>query len=178
MEIELILRGIERLIVSGSVPMLIYLGYRLFVLGASGEMQIIANKDDFKAKITNIAPGTFCFLLGVILGAYVMFSEIKIYDKDGEPKMSYYGGAGDSQNQLSWVIAQQYALAALQAQKTSSRPNVTVDEVKKDLNNTPLLKANITKVLFKDLLEIEAAAKAGNVNAVEELKQWEKRYLK
>ncbi|MFT5700910.1 MAG: hypothetical protein ACI8ZB_003795 [Desulforhopalus sp.] len=179
MQIELFLRGIERLVVSGCVPMLIYIGYRLFVLGASGEMQIIANKDDIKAKITNVTPGALCFILGMSLGAYVMYSNIEIYDNKGRIHASYMGSENDQKKQLtSSIIANQYTLAALRTRKILSQTNVTLDQVKNEIANTPLLKKQLTETLYKDLQEIEAAANAGDASALIELENWKERYLR
>jgi hypothetical protein len=65
-------RSIERLIVVATCPLLIFIGYRLFVLGVTGEMKIAANLDRFSGKLSTVAPGGVCFVLGVALGAYVL----------------------------------------------------------------------------------------------------------
>ena len=65
-------RSIERLIVVATCPLLIFIGYRLFVLGVTGEMKLAANLDRFSGKLSTVAPGGVCFVLGVALGAYVL----------------------------------------------------------------------------------------------------------
>ncbi|MBS4068023.1 MAG: hypothetical protein KGZ62_05445 [Sulfurimonas sp.] len=77
MDIQIIFRGIERIIVTMTAPLLIYFGYKLFLKGITGEMEIAAEKDTLKGKLTNVAPGSLCFILGVSLGAYVMFSKVE-----------------------------------------------------------------------------------------------------
>lgn len=69
-----VFRGIERLIVVGCIPFLLIIGYKLFVLGATGEMQLSTKLQSASAKLTNVAPGSLCFVLAVALGAYSLFA--------------------------------------------------------------------------------------------------------
>jgi hypothetical protein len=66
-------REVERLVVVLCVPLLIAIGYQLFKLGVTGDMKIVADVQKWSGSISAVAPGSFCFLLGVSLGAYVMF---------------------------------------------------------------------------------------------------------
>lgn len=77
MEIQT-LRGFERLVVTCCVPLLITIGYMLFLRGATGQIQLSANGSKWRGKATNLAPGALCFLLGAGLGTYVMFSKVGI----------------------------------------------------------------------------------------------------
>ncbi len=73
-----ILREFERLIVSGCAPLLMVLGYKLFVKGITKEFSISANYDKWRGKAANLAPGSFCFLLGTVLGGYILFSKVTV----------------------------------------------------------------------------------------------------
>lgn len=68
-----ITRPIERAMIASCVPLLIYVGYRLFSLGATGGMNLSASKDKLSGRLTNISPGVMCFLCAAVLG-YIVFS--------------------------------------------------------------------------------------------------------
>src|SRR5438445_1213833 len=89
-------RGFERLIVTFCVPLLLYIGYRLFVLGVTGEMKLTAKMRDWSGSAAAVAPGSLCFMLGVALGSYVMFSKVTVTTPgpDGQTT-SFLGGAGE-----------------------------------------------------------------------------------
>jgi hypothetical protein len=66
-------RELERLIMALMVPMLTYIGYKLFVLGVTGKMQITAGfSKQWTAKLTSVAPGTICFLLATVLAVFIL----------------------------------------------------------------------------------------------------------
>ena len=66
----LIARGIERIFIASTIPLLLWIGYRLFVLGATGQMTLTAKTEKIQGKIANLSPGCFCFLIAVSLAAY------------------------------------------------------------------------------------------------------------
>ncbi|HEV2418028.1 MAG TPA: hypothetical protein VGX94_09495 [Terriglobia bacterium] len=77
------LRFAERLLASTSIPLLLWIGYKLFVLGVTGQMTITGTyKKAWSVKLTQVAPGTFCFLLGVILAMYTLHANVVHYGKD------------------------------------------------------------------------------------------------
>jgi hypothetical protein len=104
-------RGFERLIVTFCVPLLIYIGYRLFVTGVTGEMKITAKMRMWSGSITAVAPGSLCFLLGVALGSYVMFSKVTANAPDGSV-LSFLGGGEQATYPLSMRL--KIALGELQ----------------------------------------------------------------
>jgi len=58
----------ERLILVGCAPLLVYVGYKLFALGIAGQMNLTGElKDDLKVRLTNLSPGSFCFLLAIVI---------------------------------------------------------------------------------------------------------------
>src|SRR5437588_2039256 len=102
-----LLRGIERLLVVACAPLLIFIGFQLCRMGVSGEMKITANYDKTRATITAVAPGSLCFLLGVLLGCYIMFSKLTVTPSSFQvgstpgPTVSYAGGSAPSLLPLS-----------------------------------------------------------------------------
>lgn len=74
MEQLALIRGIERIIVVACIPFLLVIGYKLFVMGATGTMQLSTKLQSATAKLTNVSPGALCFVLAVVLGAYSMYS--------------------------------------------------------------------------------------------------------
>jgi hypothetical protein len=63
----------ERLLVLIAVPLLLWIGYQLFVLGVTGKMTVAGSlKNGWGVKATQVAPGSFCFILGVALGIYIL----------------------------------------------------------------------------------------------------------
>lgn len=70
-------RGIERLVVALNIPLLLWIGYRLFILGVTGEMEIVAGGDSWRGRLTRVTPGAFCFLLAILLSTYALFSKIE-----------------------------------------------------------------------------------------------------
>ena len=74
MEMHLVeLAVAERLFVLVAVPLLLWIGYRLFELGVTGKMTIAGTlKNGWGVKATQVAPGSLCFILGVVLGIYIL----------------------------------------------------------------------------------------------------------
>lgn len=70
-------RVIERIIVAGCIPILLIIGYKLFLLGVTGAMQITVGMSSYTAKVTSVAPGGLCFILAISLGAYSLFSRVQ-----------------------------------------------------------------------------------------------------
>ncbi len=94
-----LLRGLERLVVVACVPLLILIGYQLFRMGVAGEMKIAATfQRKWSGSISAVAPGSFCFLLGIALGAYIMFSKVTVSQAvpsaPGTGTVTYSGLAG------------------------------------------------------------------------------------
>ena len=72
MDIILILRFAEKLLALLGALLCVYLGYRLFVKGVSGEASLKAEHNKFKVQLLNAAPGIFFALFGMaILGLSV-----------------------------------------------------------------------------------------------------------
>jgi hypothetical protein len=71
-------RGIERLIVVANTPILLLIGYRLFVLGVTGQMKLTTKVDKWSATFVNLTPGGFCFLLSVALAGYILFNKVPV----------------------------------------------------------------------------------------------------
>lgn len=67
-------RAAERLVVAVCIPLLIYCGYRLIVLGATGQIKLTAETGTLKASAANLSPGTLCFVAALGLGA-VLFNK-------------------------------------------------------------------------------------------------------
>jgi hypothetical protein len=66
-------RGAELLIMASTVPLLVYVGYKLFVLGVTGKMQITAGfAKQWTARLTSVAPGTICFLFATVLAVFIV----------------------------------------------------------------------------------------------------------
>jgi len=76
----ILLRGIERLLIVSSVPLLVWIGYKLFVLGATGQMTLSAKSTSIQGKITNLSPGCFCFLAAAALAAYAIHAPFHYTD--------------------------------------------------------------------------------------------------
>ncbi len=92
-------RGAELLLLTLTVPLFLVLGYKLFLMGAKGKMKVVGElKDQGKVTVTDLAPGSFCFLLGVTLAGFLVFDRLQ-YTKNGEHvqviAMSPSGGTPD-----------------------------------------------------------------------------------
>lgn len=76
-------RAAEKLIIALCVPLLLWIGYKLFVLGAKGEMQLSAKTNSVSGKLTNLSPGVFCFLAAAALGFWVHWHTFVIEPASG-----------------------------------------------------------------------------------------------
>lgn len=124
-----IFRGIERLIIVACIPFLLVIGYKLFVLGATGEMQLSTKVQSASAKLTNVAPGSLCFVLAVALGAYSLFAAYHgSYTEQTGTNSGQPSGASDGQlTQDTPVKADTSAHTAPSVQPGTDRPaGVTV----------------------------------------------------
>jgi hypothetical protein len=78
-------RVIERLLLVACAPLLLFIGYRLFILGVNDQIQVGANlKDSFRVKLANLSPGSFCFVLAIVIGAVAFSRPLKITDQERE----------------------------------------------------------------------------------------------
>jgi hypothetical protein len=55
-------------------------------------MMLSARVNSWQGKVTNAAPGTLCFLLAVVLGAFVLTNKLKYRPNGGI--VEYFGGGG------------------------------------------------------------------------------------
>ncbi len=75
-------RGAELLLLTLTVPIFLVLGYKLFLMGATGKMKVIGKlANQGEVTIADLAPGSFCFLLGVVLAGFLVFDRLQ-YTKD------------------------------------------------------------------------------------------------
>lgn len=74
-------RGIERLIVIAMDPLLVWIGYKLFVLGATGRMTLSAKSHTVTGKITNLSPGVFCFLAATAISVVALNDRAEVEAK-------------------------------------------------------------------------------------------------
>lgn len=74
----LVTRVVERISVVFAGLAFIYLGYKLFTKGVSGEASLKASKGDGELQLLNAAPGLFFALFGVILVGIVSFNQAVI----------------------------------------------------------------------------------------------------
>ncbi len=56
----------------------IWLGYRLFVLGVSGEASLSVNAQDVSGKLLNAAPGLFFALGGIVALIVIAWKGVKV----------------------------------------------------------------------------------------------------
>ena len=96
----------ERVIVAVCVPILLYIGYRLFESGATGRINLTAQAEGRLAKLTNLSPGALCFVLGVVLAAVIMFQDVRIETSgEGVSVFSGLGGAQDLPRSAEGLVA-------------------------------------------------------------------------
>lgn len=103
-------RAAERLLVTLCAPLLLFIGYKLFALGATGKMAISAKTTTGSVKLSNLAPGALCFVLGSVLATYVMFKEAVVSEtvgKDGTKKIDtkFLDGTGTNGDGVSVSIS-------------------------------------------------------------------------
>jgi hypothetical protein len=91
-------RALEKLIVALCIPLLLWIGYKLFVLGAKGEIQLSAKTSSVSGKLTNLSPGVFCFLAATGLAAWVHWHTFVIEPIVGD-------AAGDHNSASRRVVA-------------------------------------------------------------------------
>ena len=84
------MRLAERMIIAGCVPLLLYIGYRLFDKGARGKMQLTAKAGGRFARLTNLSPGALCFVLATVLGVFILNRGVEI--KSGNVSISGLDG--------------------------------------------------------------------------------------
>jgi Mn2+/Fe2+ NRAMP family transporter len=117
----IVFRLIERLIVTLCVPLLILIGYKLFVKGVSGEMALSTKGDGYSAKLTNMSPGALCFILGISLGAYVMLSDVSYEHKDRDQSSSFNALDGSSNSLLSYRIRRVYSELGIKVMQITNK---------------------------------------------------------
>jgi hypothetical protein len=155
-------RGFERLIVTLCVPLLLYIGYRLFMTGVTGDMKITANMTKWSGSITAVTPGSLCFLLGVVLGSYVMFSKVTDTAPDGNT-VSMLGGSGS-------VIKAPLSMGLKVAMGELSLCKLSLGEADQQVCNDKFNQSFKLIPTQKDIEQIEqaeAAVKRGDAGASE-----------
>ena len=56
----------------------IYLGYKLFVLGVTGEASIVVDAKDIKGQLLNAAPGLFFSVGGIVALVVIVIKGVKL----------------------------------------------------------------------------------------------------
>jgi hypothetical protein len=177
MDTTIILRHVERLIVTTCAP-LIYIGYRLFRLGYLKPMNASGKSTgQVSVRISNLTPGALCFILGVALGAYVMLARVDVGQgaRDGTPATAAEEGGGrhwsgmpgvgtaiDRPTVLVRRVLSDFALSVL-ASPTQPPSASALQELNSKLRSIP----QATK-----LSEIEAKERMGTRAAQEEVWNW------
>lgn len=69
--VGLLIRGLERLSIDACIPLLVFIGYRLFARGIDGSAEIEVDAKTISGKIKNASPGVVCLLGAIALGTFV-----------------------------------------------------------------------------------------------------------
>lgn len=77
-------RGLERLLIAANVPVLLFIGYKLFLRGVTGNMGIRGEGAAWTVSASRVTPGALCFLLATGLGIYIMFSALRIGEENDQ----------------------------------------------------------------------------------------------
>ena len=177
----------ERVIVAVCVPILLYIGYRLFESGATGRMNLTAQAEGGLAKLTNLSPGALCFVLSVALAAVVMFQEVRIETPEGPIRVfSGFGGVPDGPRsdeglptdrggpnegqRLSDVIESTYSEIGLKIQDLVARSNVTIQDVDGIITST-LRRRGLRQRVTQFALDEIRAMESGEIDDNQALSQ-------
>ena len=182
MEQAFYLRLAERMMIAGCVPLLLYIGYRLFDKGATGKMQLAAKADGRFARITNVSPGAFCFLLATVLGTFILNHRVEI--RSGGVTISGLDGTGPRQvahtpppenaglptpnepsPSLSGTIQAVYAEFGMEMQRLLSRVGAAdVEQLRHALETIVDEKLGIraTRQALYEIIELEQKVSQGN----------------
>ena len=184
----------ERMIVAVCVPVLLYIGYRLFESGATGKMNLTAKADGRLAKLTNLSPGALCFVLGVTLGAIIVFGKIRLETPQGsfsgfggtQQALRLYEGLGgerssergvpDSDGRLSEVIERVYAGLGLKVQELVTHSDATIEQVKETVTST-VSDSGLQSQVNQSSLDAIRTLESGEIDDEEALLMWHKRLL-
>jgi hypothetical protein len=83
-------REAERLIVAACAPLLLWIGYRLFQQGVTGNISVtLSHAQEFRANVANLAPGAFCFFIAIVLGTYVLGAKVDVHSARQESANSH-----------------------------------------------------------------------------------------
>ena len=186
MDTTIILRHLERLIVTTCAPLLIYIGYRLFRLGYLKPMNASGRSGgQVSLRLSNLTPGALCFILGVALGAYVMFAKVDVSpgafgNSSGEKQassegrrwsgMGGIGAASDRPSVLVRHVLSDFALSVLSTPAQAPSKSA-IEELTKKLRALPLP---------TELAEIEAKEQLGakgDLAAQQQVWNWYKALL-
>lgn len=86
-----LVRGSERLLITISGALAIYLGYRLFRLGIFESQSALVKTDSMQLKIAKVGPGIFFALFGTYLLLQVLSSPLAIGGNADRREFSYLG---------------------------------------------------------------------------------------
>ncbi len=73
------LRFVEKLLALAGGILCVYLGYRLFIKGVSGEASLKVEHDKSKLQLLNSAPGIFFALFGMVLLGLVVWRQTNVF---------------------------------------------------------------------------------------------------
>jgi hypothetical protein len=170
-------REIERLIVVAAVPILLWIGYQLFLRGATGQMTLSADSKTVKGKATNLAPGSLCFLLAASLGGYILFSKVSVSNFDNA------GGVTSITSFLGQTRGERLSLAIRRvlSEETLALMSAGNDEAMRADVSQRLLKKLRRIPLPEDLKRIEEAEQNtahGDTNAIVQLQEFRQLYTR
>lgn len=188
MDIAIYSRAMIFLILSTCVPLLMYIGFKLFVMGAKGEISITHKSGGDESKLTNLSPGAFCFLLSIVLSAYLTNATLKINPIPNAAKRPDSSSHNDSQSEtvpegiewfvgkravISEVLLEEYALLGMCLHSYAQRPPGFTSDSESCFDDIKMLvKRPVSVGSLKDLKQYEHGALNGNETAVNQLKAW------
>jgi hypothetical protein len=139
-------RGIERLIVIANDPILLWIGYNLFVLGATGRMTLSAKSHTVSGKITNLSPGVFCFLAAAAISVVALNdrAETDMKKTSTTESRKATGAAAGNTAPADTVSARQSTVEETKTSYETGAPNTTAlsIEIRRRLSDAGLCVLN------------------------------------
>ncbi len=168
-------RGIERLLLAANIPVLLYIGYKLFDHGVLQPMLIEGEHRNSKLRLTQVAPGTFCFILAVILGVYAILHGIEpgdrsVNDENGT-QYSYLDGGMEARTPLTTELLDR-GCQALACELGNTGDSSCLNELRAKLRAFPTLQD------LRNLARLEEEAAAGTKEALAALEMEKARIFK
>lgn len=160
-------RSLERLLIVANVPVLLLIGYKLFLAGATANTSFMIESKTWKGKVVRLSPGVACFVVAGVL-AWTSLNTGQVTTQDGNGASTVSNLSPEPSVSLGESLREAFLAVAARATNGTDQ---TATECRAILHS--YLKATPSAQDWRIITQLEADPRA----APQTLKRYRDQYL-